>query len=97
VIRNNDGTGKLLRSKQGAAKGYLLMMIAYTIGVLPLIKKLKVEFPTMHQPWYVDDAGVGANFAHIWAMFKLLLELAPDYGYHSEPSKSILVVSRSTL
>jgi hypothetical protein len=31
----------------------------------PLAKKLNVEFPTMHQSWYVDDVEEGARCALI--------------------------------
>jgi hypothetical protein len=41
VIRNNDGTGTFLYSKEGVTQGDPLSMFAYGIGLLPLIRALK--------------------------------------------------------
>jgi hypothetical protein len=65
VIRNKDGTSDSLHSKQVATHGYPMVMLSYAIDSLSLIKKIKVEFPTMHQPWYEDDAEKGAKYTHI--------------------------------
>jgi hypothetical protein len=67
-------------------------MFAYGIGMLPLIRRLKAEFPTVEQPWYADDAGASGKFIEIRRFFRKLEEIGPDFGYFPEPSKSILVV-----
>jgi hypothetical protein len=72
-------------------------MVGYGVGVLPLIRRLKEEFPHMKQPWYADDAGAGADFADIFAFFERLKEIGPLYGYYPEASKSILVVRPQNL
>ena len=36
-------------------------MIAYVIGVLPLIWELRDAHPCVTQPWYDDDAGAGGG------------------------------------
>ena len=36
-------------------------MIAYGIGVLPLIRELREAHPRFTQPWYADDAGLGGD------------------------------------
>jgi hypothetical protein len=41
VIRNNDGAGTFLYSKEGVTQGDPLSMFAYGIGLLPLIRALK--------------------------------------------------------
>jgi hypothetical protein len=68
-------------------------MFGYAVGLLPLVRGLKSEFPMVTQPWYTDDASAGATFKRIRAMFLRLLRLGPDYGYYPELTKSMLVVS----
>jgi hypothetical protein len=97
VIRNNDGTGTFLYSKEGVTQGDPLSMFAYGIGLLPLIRALKVQFPEMEQTWYADDAGAGGKFDAIKRHFEKLEEIGPHYGYYPEPSKSILIVPQKNL
>jgi hypothetical protein len=40
-------------------------MFGYGIGILPLIRRLKIEFPAVKQPWYADDAGAGGSFTDL--------------------------------
>ena len=51
VLRNRNGTASFLHSKEGVTQGDPLAMIAYRIGILPLIKNLKREIPDVTQPW----------------------------------------------
>jgi hypothetical protein len=67
-------------------------MFGYGIGILPLIRRLKIEFPVVKQPWYVDDAGAGGSFTDLRQFFLWLQEIGPVYGFFPEPSKSILIV-----
>ena len=46
-----------MHSREGVPQGDPLDMVAYGIGILPLIKNLKAEFTDVTQPWYADDAG----------------------------------------
>ena len=71
-------------------------MIAYGIGVLPLIRELMEDNPRVTQPWYADDAGAGGTFAKVQAHFQDLQVRGPARGYYPEPTKSILVVTRGT-
>ena len=41
VVRDVDGSGNLLYSKEGVNQGYPLAMIAYVIGILPIIRDLR--------------------------------------------------------
>ena len=62
VVRNTeDGSGHFLHSKEGMTQGDPLAMIAYGIGVLPLIRVLKKDHPQVSQPWYADDEGAGGD------------------------------------
>ena len=72
-------------------------MIAYGIGVLPLIRDLQGEHTQVTQPWYVDDAGAGGKFPHILAQLRDLQARGPPRGYFLEPTKSTLVVDPSNV
>jgi hypothetical protein len=97
-IRGLNGKfGSMLHSREGVTQGDPLSMILYGIRMLPLIRKLKVEFPNLYQPWYADDAGAAGGFEEIHSMFDRLVELGQKYGYYPEQSKSIIVVSNKNL
>ena len=94
VVRDTlDGSGHFLHSKEGVTQGDPLAMIAYDIGVLPVIRYLRRAHPRVTQPWYVDDAGAGGEFGEIMAHFRDLQLRGPAWGYYPEPTKSILVVA----
>ena len=66
VVRNTgDGPSHLLHSKEVVNQGYPLSMIAYSIGVLPLLRELRGSHPCVTHPWYADDAGTERKFEHI--------------------------------
>jgi hypothetical protein len=93
AIQSQDGRSTaFIYSQDGVTQGDALAMAAYGMGLLPLIRRLKEEFPTVRQPWYADDAGAGGNFQDLRIFFWRLQEIGPAYGYHPEPPKSILVV-----
>ena len=91
-IRGQKGSFLVIHSKEGVTQGDPLAMFAYGIGVLPLIRRLKRNYPGLFQPWYADDAGAGGKFDDIKAMFEELQKIGPAFGYFPEPTKSILVV-----
>ena len=68
-------------------------MIAYGIGVLPLIRELREAHPRVTQPWYADDAGVGGVFIDVQAHFQDLQARGPARGYYPELTMSILFVA----
>lgn len=92
LVRGTDGTGFFLYSQEGATQGDPLAMVAYGVGILPLIRTLKSNHPTLHQSWYADDASAIGTLEQIGAYFRELTEIGPSYGYFPEPSKSILIV-----
>ena len=53
-------------------QGVSLAIVAYSIGVLPLIKILKVEYPDVTHIWYADDDGALGTFNSIGLYFNLL-------------------------
>ena len=72
-------------------------MVAYGIGILPLIRHLKNKQPNLHQSWYADDASAAGSLQAIKLYFQELTEVGPKYGYYPEPSKSILIVRDNNL
>ena len=69
-------------------------MIAYGIGVLPLIRDLRRAHPHVTQPWYADDVEAGEKFGDIMAHFRDLQLRRPARGCYPEPTKSILVMAK---
>ena len=69
-------------------------MIAYGIGILPLIKNIKREIPDVTQPWYADKDGYLDTFARIETYFDSLTRQGqgPGRGYYPKPSKIVLIV-----
>ena len=44
-------------------------MITYVIGVLLMIKILRVDYPDVTRPWYADKASVLGTFKNIELYF----------------------------
>ena len=61
VVLNVDGSGHLLHSKGGRTQGYLLVIIDYGIGILPIIRELRDAHPYATQPCYADYDGTGGE------------------------------------
>ena len=47
-------------------------MITYSIGILPIIKKLKTHFPDVTQSWRADDARALGSFVRVKEYLHLL-------------------------
>ena len=93
VRDNGDVSGHVLHSKEGVTQGDTLDMIAYGIGVLPVIRELRVSHPRVTKPSYADDAGAGRKFVHILVHLWDIQARVPERGYYPEPTKIILVVA----
>jgi hypothetical protein len=93
AVRGKNGDVFVLYSKNGFTQGDPIAMIAYGIGLLPLIETLGEKHKDVDQNWYADDAGIGALFPGIRRYLESLQELGPTpFGYLPEPEKCILVV-----
>ena len=82
-----------MHSKEGVTQGYPISMIAYDIGLLPLIREIWGAHTRVTQPWYADDAEAGGGFQYILAHLRDMQARGPSRGYFPEPTKSILVVA----
>ena len=91
VIRAGDGKGQFLFNKEVVTQGYPLEMVAYGLGILPLIRELRQDHPGVTQPWYADDAEAGGTFEGIQRHLDDLMVKGPPQGYFTEPTRSILV------
>ena len=86
-----------LHGRKGVMQGGTITMIAYEIGILPLIKNLKWEIPDVTQPWYADNAGSLGKFARLDTYFDSLTRQGLGRGYYPEPSKIVLIVRPENL
>ena len=78
-------------------QGDTITMIAYGIRILPLIKNLKQDIPDITQPWCYDDDGALCTFVRLETYFDFLKLQGPGQGYHTNPTKSILIVQLKNL
>ena len=72
-------------------------MIAYGIGMLPLIKNLNLEIPDVIHPCYSDGAGALGMSARLETYFYLLTHQGLGWEYHPEPTKIVLIVRMDNL
>ena len=72
-------------------------MVAYGIGLPPLIKRLKLAHTDIAQPWYVDDTGALCTLDNIGLYFNSLKRYGLGHGYYPEPSKSVVIVHLDNL
>ena len=53
-------------------QGYPLYMVAYIIGIILLIKRLKLMYHDTTQPWCTDDSEAMGMLDHLEKYFKAL-------------------------
>jgi hypothetical protein len=70
-----------LLSQEGVTQGCPLAIVAFGLGLMPLIRRLKEELPTVHQPWYADDAAAASSFSKIREFMNFLEKHGPSYSY----------------
>ena len=86
-----QGSGEL-SSTEGTTQGDPLAMAMYAIAITPLMTKLKEKCPNVRQAWYADDATGASTCSDLRRWWDELTKLGPLFGYHSNPSKTYLVV-----
>ena len=65
MIRAGESTGNFLHSKEGVTQVDPLAIIAYVLGILPLIGDLRTTYPSVTQSCYADDNEAGGTLAGI--------------------------------
>ena len=76
---------------------YPLVIIAYGVGILPLIKNLKQELHGITYRWYNDNSGSLGKFIIIETYFNSLTLQGPGHRYYTKPFKNILIVHPNNL
>ena len=69
VLQNGNGTAIFLHSREVVTQGDSLSMVPYGIGIIPLIKLQKAEFPDVTQTWYANNAGALGTFTNFELYF----------------------------
>ena len=94
LVQGGNTVSSRLLSKESVTQGDPLSMMLYAVAVLPLIRSLKAPVNRI-QNWYADDSSCVVDFPSLKAWFDELLCKGPNYGYHPEPSKTVLIVGPS--
>ena len=69
-----------IQSMEGVTQKCLFAMVGYVLLVLPLIRQLRKEFPTLASPWYVDNDMAAGSLEDVMKYLHRLCELGPSYG-----------------
>jgi hypothetical protein len=80
-------------SREGVTQGDPLSMLLYSIAIMPLIRRCRIDEPDSGQAWYADDSSAAARLTRLRKWFDLLCEDGPGFGYFPEADKSYLIVS----
>ena len=92
VLRIGDGTATIINIREVVTQGDPLDMFAYRIGILPLIKLLKLTYSDVIQAWFADNTGALGTFNHLERYSKAIKNNGLERGYYPDPTKMILVV-----
>ena len=96
-LRNGNGIASFLHSKEGVMQRDPLKIIAYRIGILPLINNLKQEISDVTQLWYAENARYLGTFTRIETYFYSLTFQGPGRRYYPELSKRVLILHPENL
>ena len=69
-------------------------MAMYALAITPLIDHLRASCPEVHQVWYADDATGASTCSGLRSWWNELANRGPSFGYHSNGSKTCLVVKQ---
>ena len=83
--------GDFIMSEEGCTQGDNCAMAFYSIATSPIIQELH-EKCDASQVWYADDSTGGGTLDELRDWWVQLCESGPKYGYHPNPSKTILIV-----
>ena len=98
VVHDPSGELIIIYSKTGVTQGDPPAMLLYALGLLPLIRLLKAEFPDLRfHCWFADDGSTAGDISRMCEFFNQLARFGPRYGYHPQATKSILIVPSSRI
>ena len=79
VIRvKNPSMSESIQIMEGVTQGCPFAMVGYGLLVLPLIRQLQKEFPTVASPWYADETMAEGALADVMKYFHRLCDLGPS-------------------
>ena len=87
-----DRPNHFLHIKEGVTQVNNVAVLAYGIGILPLICEIRDTNLQVMQPWYADNARSGGNFKAFQEHLRDMLVMGPIQGYLLEPTNIILIV-----
>jgi hypothetical protein len=95
VIRSSTspGSGTIMLSREGVTQGDPLSMFLYSIAIMPLIRRCRINDPDSGQAWYADDSSGAGRLTRLRKWFDLLCADGPGFGYFPEADKSYLIVT----
>ena len=87
------GSSERLQSEEGVTQGDPAAMQMYGLAIRPLIDKISFEQGgDTIQTWYADDSAACGKLSKIKEWWDKLCTIGPSYGYHPNPSKTVLIV-----
>ena len=97
LVRGNGQPAHILLSREGVTQGDPLSMILYGVALVPLIRFLKAEHPTLIQAWYADDGASLGWSDHQIAFITHLQRHGPHFGIYLNVDKCICIVREADL
>ena len=89
--------GSVIMSKEGVTQGDPLSMAIYALSTRKLIEALREKAPDVLQAWFADDDTAVGSIVNLRVYWEYLKTIGPMYGYHPEPSKTILILKSKGL
>ena len=81
--------GETLISAEGTTQGDPLSMAIYALGTVPLINGAQTE---AMQVWFADDVSAADKLVNLRALWTILKDRGPSFGYYVNVPKTWLVV-----
>jgi len=91
VIHCNGRPCSVILSQERVTQGDPILMVIYSIALMPLTETVHAAQPDILQAWYTDDSSFGGTELAIAAAMHMILEKGPTRGNYPEPIKSILI------
>ena len=86
-----DYTPVIILSQDGVTQGEPLLMVLYSITLVPLAEELRDSYPTLLSPFYDDGASFDGLVRQGVAQLKLIIARATDGGYFPDLANSLFI------